>query len=114
MTDNQDFDYTTWQQGYYASADEKERSVFRKWLLNVLQNERVNICFNKADGTERWLHCSLHPELIPAEKLQKEEASTRKRSEEAQVVWDIEKQDWRSFRWDSIKEFSFNLGELHV
>ena len=108
------YDYGSWRGTWYAQADEKERELFREWMQSILKTERVNICFTKADGTERWLHCSLHPDLIPAEKLQKEEASTRKRSTEAQSVWDIDKNDWRSFRWDSIKEFSFNLGELHV
>jgi hypothetical protein len=108
------YDYGSWRGTWYAQADEQERELFRTWMQDILKNERVNICFTKADGTERWLHCSLHPDLIPAEKLQKEEASTRKRSIEAQSVWDIDKNDWRSFRWDSVREFSFNLGDLHV
>lgn len=108
------YDYTAWDRGWYATASEDQRNQFKDWLRGVIRNERVNVCFTKADGTERWLHCSLHPDLIPADKLQKEEASPRKRSDEAMVVWDLDKQDWRSFRFDSIREFSFNLGDLHV
>lgn len=108
------YDFTTWTNSWYATASEADRQLFREWLTSVIRNERVNVCFTKADGTERWLHCSLHPELVPADKLQTESATPRKRSEEALSVWDLEKQDWRSFRFDSIKEFSFNLGELHV
>jgi hypothetical protein len=26
-------------------------------------------------------------------------------------VFDVEKDEWRSFRWDSIKHFSFSIGE---
>ena len=107
------FDESKWNRTWYSQASEDERKQFKDWIRAIIINERVNVCFTKADGSERWLHCSLHPELIPAEKLQKEEANPRKRSEEAMVVWDIDKQDWRSFRYDSIKEFSFNLGELH-
>lgn len=103
-----------WNAGWYATASEEQQAEFREWFRGVLRNERVNICFTKADGSERWLHGSLHEDLIPADKLVKSETSTRKKSEEAQVVWDIDKQDWRSFRWDSVKEFSFNLGDLHV
>jgi hypothetical protein len=108
------FDYAKWKSDFYTTADDEQKQAFKDFLRGVLREQRMNICFIKADGTERWLHCSLHPDLIPAEKLQKEEASTRKRSEEALAVWDIEKQDWRSFRYDSVKEFSFNLGELHI
>jgi hypothetical protein len=108
------YDFSTWHDGWYAQASDDDRKLFREWLTNVIRNERVNIHFIKADGTGRWLHCSLHPDLIPAGKLQTEQTSTRKRSEDALSVWDIDKQDWRSFRFDSVIEFSFNLGELHV
>jgi hypothetical protein len=108
------YDFSTWHDGWYATASEADRKLFREWLTNVIRTERVNINFVKADGTERWLHCSLHPDLIPADKLQKEEAAPRKRSEDALSVWDLEKQDWRSFRFDRVKQFSFNLGDLHV
>jgi len=106
------YDYTTWNQGWYATASEDERAEFRDWMRGVLRNERVNVCFTKTDGTERWLHCTLHPELVPL--VEKTEAPQRKISEAAQSVWDIDKQAWRSFRWESIREFSFNLGDLHV
>ena len=101
-----------WKPGWYASASADEQRSFREWFQGVLRNERVNVCFTKADGTERWLHCTLHPELIPV--VEKTDAPQRKVSESAQSVWDIDKQEWRSFRWDRVKEFSFNLGELHV
>ena len=104
----------TWTPSWYVAATEEQQSEFRSWFVGLLQEERVNVCFTKADGTERWLHCSLHPDLIPAAQQQNEQTSTRKRSEQAQTVWDIDKQDWRSFRWDSIREFSFSLGDLHV
>jgi hypothetical protein len=108
------FEFNNWSGNWYGQADAAERQAFREWFHGVVRSERVNVSFVKADGTLRHMHCSLHPELIPAEKLQKEEANPRKRSEEALVVWDLDKQDWRSFRFDSIREFSFNLGELHV
>lgn len=109
-----EFKMNGWSPNWYKSADEKEQTAFREWFRDVLRNERVTLTFVKADGTDRVMQCSLHPDLIPAEKLEKEKASPRKRSEAAQVVWDIEKQDWRSFRFDSVKEFTFTLGELHA
>ena len=103
-----------WSKTWYSTASETDRAKFRAWMIDLLKNERVNICFTKADGTERWLHCTLHPELLPEAQISEDALTDRKRSTEAQSVWDIDKQAWRSFRWDSIKEFSFNLGELHV
>jgi len=107
-----EFKMNNWSPNWYKSADEKEQAEFREWFRGVLINERVTLTFVKADGTDRVMQCSLHPDLIPDEVLQYE-ASKRKRSEEAQSVWDIEKQAWRSFRFDSVKEFSFTLGALH-
>ena len=104
----------TWTPSWYAAATEEQQAEFRTWFIGLLQDERVNVTFTKADGTERHLHCSLHPDLIPAAQQQNEQTSTRKRSEAAQSVWDLDKQAWRSFRWDSIQQFSFSLGELHV
>lgn len=107
-------DFDKWNENWYSQANEADRKMFREWLTGVIRNERVNVCFTKADGSERWLHCSLHPELLPEREQQAVSESTRKRSEEALSVWDLEAQAWRSFRFDRIKQFSFNLGELHV
>lgn len=106
------YDYGTWNGGWYATATEDQRAEFRDWMRAVLRNERVNIRFIKADGTERWLHCTLHPALMPM--AESTDPALRRPSETAQSVWDIDKQAWRSFRWDSIREFSFNLGDLYV
>jgi hypothetical protein len=44
---------------------------------------------------------------IPSEKLPKN--SGKAQSEESVAVFDLEKEDWRSFRFDSIKEIHFSL-----
>ncbi len=103
---------TVWNTSWYDAATEEERANFRSWFQGVLRNERVNVCFIKADGTERWMHCTLHPELVPV--AEKTDAPQRKVSDAAQSVWDLEAQAWRSFRWDRIRQFSFSLGDLHV
>lgn len=106
-------DIANWNKTWYSTASESDRKLFREWMIGLLKSERVNICFTKVDGTERWLHCTLHPELLPEAEVT-EGKSVRQTSTEAQSVWDIDKQAWRSFRWDSIQQFSFNLGDLHV
>lgn len=105
------YDQSTWDKTWYSTANEKDRKLFKEWLHNVIRTEKVTLTFTKVDGTQRTMLCSLNPDLIPADKLQKEEVKPRKRSEEALVVWDIDKQDWRSFRYDSVREFGFTLGE---
>jgi hypothetical protein len=100
-----------WTPNWYSTASDEEQTNFREWFRGVLRSERVNVCFTKADGSERWLHCTLHPDLIPV--VESAETPQRKTSEAAQSVWDLDKRAWRSFRWDSIQQFSFSLGDLH-
>lgn len=86
---------------------------FKSWLKGMLHanTENVNIKFTKKDGTERAMLCTLDENRIPADKKPKQidpefseiEKPVAKSSEEALRVFDIEKQAWRSFRWDSIK-----------
>lgn len=89
---------------------------FKQWLKGVLHDDVTkNLCvvFTKKDGTERELFCTLSESKIPADKQPKpQEANStvgRSVSDEAQRVFDIEKQEWRSFRWDSVKEVRFDL-----
>lgn len=103
---------SNWTTTWYSTASEAERTEFRNWMVGVLKNERVNICFTKKDGTERWLHCTLHSDYLPVQEQGTQ--SVEKSNTESQSVWDIDAAGWRAFRWDSIREFSFNLGELHL
>lgn len=81
----------------------------RDWLRGLLRDEEVTIVFAKKDGTERKMVCTLAESKIPSEKSPKN--TGKKQSDEALAVFDIEKQDWRSFRWDSVQKIEFSLGE---
>lgn len=80
---------------------------FKTWLRGILQDVSTkNLCvtFTKKDGTERDLYCTLSENRIPFDKQAKESGSiTRSFSDEAIRVFDTEKQEWRSFRWESVK-----------
>jgi hypothetical protein len=82
----------------------------KNWLRAILQDGVVSITFTKKDGDERVIKATLKEDLIPFDMIPKG-TSTRKKSEESQSVFDVEKDEWRSFRWDSIKHFSFSIGE---
>ena len=83
------------------------------WLKGLLHDElSTNLCitFTKKDGTEREMYCTLSESLIPADKQPKESQSTSTGGS-ALRVFDTVKQEWRSFRWDSIKKVEFSIGE---
>jgi hypothetical protein len=67
--------------------------------VKLLQNGIVNIRFRKRDGSIRDMRATLVPELIGIETY-----SIAKGPEHVQCVWDIDKEEWRSFRWDSLIE----------
>ena len=69
-------------------------------ILNMLRSGIVNIKFIKVDGTERLMKCTLAEGIVkPHEKTTDRE---KKVNENICSVWDIEKDAWRSFRYDSI------------
>jgi hypothetical protein len=78
-----------------------------------IQNLRTSaegcfIVFIKKDGTEREMRCTLNPSLIPQEKQPKLTESEESSSTAGSPirVFDLDKQEWRSFRWDSVKQFT--------
>lgn len=83
---------------------------FRKWFSGLLREAVVTVTFFKVNGETRIMDCTLMESQIPDDK-QPKGTSTRKVSEDTIAVFDIKKQDWRSFRFDSIKEFDYNLPE---
>jgi len=85
--------------------DEKEKD----WLRHLLKDEIVTLTFTKKDGSERIMKCTLNEQYVP--KIEEGVVATsRKKSDEAQAVFDIEADGWRSFRWDSIEKIEFGLG----
>jgi hypothetical protein len=89
-------------------ASEIDTKEGREWLRGVLRMHETTVVFTKKDGTERTMVCTLAEDQIPSEKAPK--GAGKAKSDEAIAVFDIESQDWRSFRWDSVKKVEFTLG----
>lgn len=78
--------------------DEEAKNSVRE----LLRNGEVDVTFTKKDGSERKMTCTLKEDKIPSEKAPKN--AKKSQSKESIAVFDVEKQDWRSFRFDSIKD----------
>jgi hypothetical protein len=61
----------------------------------------VTIKFIKANGEMREMRCTLSPQLVPQQETETKE---RRQNPDVQAVWDLDKEDWRSFRYDSLLE----------
>jgi len=79
-------------------GDTKEAKKSRKWLTNLLNEYVVEITFTKKDGTERVMNCTLQEDYLPETT-----GAGRSGNSDTLAVFDTEVEDWRSFRWDSIK-----------
>jgi len=85
---------------------------FQEWLKGLLHDEHAkNLCvvFTKKDGSERSMRCTLVESRIPSEKTPQPKENSTTFAGSAIRVFDEEKQEWRSFRWDSIKEVRVDL-----
>lgn len=85
---------------------ENDKAEFVAWIYGVLKTtEKVSITFEKKDGTIRELNCTLKdvPAYVPKTDI------VRKKSESTISVYDIDNQDWRSFRIDSVRQVGFTL-----
>jgi len=60
------------------------------------------VLFTKVNGEERTMHCTTNIDFIPKDKHPKSSVNGR---EDVIAAFDTSKQDWRSFRVDSVKEF---------
>ncbi len=59
--------------------------------------------------------CDAHSQKDTFQKPEKKDPLTQKKvravNEEVKVVWDMDKEQWRSFRWDSVYDaYRFPLG----
>ena len=93
---------------YYVGASEAEREIMREWVRSVLQQHGARITFVKADGTERVMPCTLQEGVVP--RTPEKTTADRKYNPDVCVVFDPDRQVWRSFRWDRLKRIEFELG----
>jgi hypothetical protein len=77
-------------------------------LQEQLRNSIVEITFDKVDGTRRVMKCTQDPLYIDAHfaKSEKKTERTRESKEGLLIVFDTEKNDWRSIRTESIISWS--------
>jgi hypothetical protein len=90
--------------------DELNHPNFKKWFSGLLKETVVTVTFFKMNGEQRIMDCTLDEGRIPNEKLPKG-TSKKTPPTDSIAVFDLQKQEWRSFRFDSIKEFDYDLAE---
>lgn len=74
----------------------------RNGLLDVLHAGYTTVTFTKVDGTTRVMECTLRADLIPAAPASDKPKRIVKDNPDVIRCFDTEKQEWRSFRVDSV------------
>jgi WYL_2, Sm-like SH3 beta-barrel fold len=89
-------------------------------LTKYLCEGIVEVTFTKKDGTDRVMNCTKVQHLIPKEKQPKPEPSFDANGEplpfairaerplQLLTVFDVDKQDWRSFNYTTIKSIKIH------
>lgn len=85
----------------------------RELLKELLHRNVMTIHFKKKDGTLRKMKATLNLSYIPARPVAEntEPKKTRAQNPDVQPIYDMEIQDWRSFRWDSLVAFGVDMNE---
>ena len=79
----------------------------RQKVLTELHNRVCTVTFEKVNGDLRTMKATLHPSYLPQPVVTEEiDKPVRKVNPDVCTVWDTEVNDWRAFRFDSIKEFA--------
>lgn len=92
---------------WYKTATDDERELFRNWIRGVLRMHTVRLTFKKKDDTIREMTCTLMESKLPETDRTKPE----KENINSMAVFDLDKNEWRAFRFDSVIRIEFNLGE---
>lgn len=90
--------------------DDRVEPMLHKWLKDILSVTEATITFTKVDGTERVMKCTLEADKLPPVVI-KEDAKPRKVSDSTKAlrVFDVEKQEWRSFTIKNIKKIELSV-----
>ena len=88
-----------------AEWDTKDKDALRTWLHGLLKEGVVTVEFEKVDGTLRVMNCTLKDTPV----VEKKTNIVRKQSDEVISAFDVDLQEWRSFRLDSLKKIEMSL-----
>lgn len=72
-------------------------------ILNDLKSNVLEVVFQKVNGDQRVMRCTLDPIFLPVhEPAILEEMQQRPENLDVIAVWDLQAQGWRAFRVDSV------------
>lgn len=83
-----------------------EWETFTNLMKDKLTEGIITVTFNKKDGSERVMKCTLSPTIVPNTPMV-EGRKERAIPKNSMSVYDTDARDWRSFVVRNITEISF-------
>lgn len=80
------------------------RKTNTMWLVEALQNDVVNVVFTKADGSTRYMTCTLDPSAIDGDVVNPSPMSSDVEPDTL-TVFDMDLGEWRSFKLSRLIEW---------
>lgn len=83
----------------------------RQELIRTLKERVVKVTFTKADGTERTITCTLLQTILDQyfSRPAKPESNKPRKVTEVCKAFEVNEETWKSFRYDSIKHYTFYI-----
>ena len=85
------------------------RCTFEKGaMIDLLKSFKATVVFEKKDGTERTMECTLLEKFLPKRANVVDDDSVEYETHphpELITVWDLEKKGWRAFKLNTVKSF---------
>jgi len=73
-------------------------------VLELLNAGAVDLSFTKVDGSTRQMLATLSEDIVPSRMNPADSNRYEKNAQSVCAVWDMTKNSWRSFRWESVIE----------
>jgi predicted DNA-binding transcriptional regulator YafY len=91
----------TFNPNWYASASAEEQQQFRTWLLDLLNSTSITVKFRKANGELRTMVATTKGVMLDGTAISTSSSNC--------TVWDVEKSDWRSFKFENIIDLDYQV-----
>ena len=87
--------------------EQRNDDDWRASVEDLLKSGNAKFTFQKVDGSIRDMYCTLNPNVIPGSPTE----PTSQAKPGILTIYDIEKDGWRSMRYENVIGFKF-LGDL--
>jgi len=87
----------------------KKFDMSRDEIVKILKTKKdVVVDFTKKNGEERAMHCTLNFKNIPEDSHPQNSDPDKPINEDIVKAWDFDREEWRSFRVDSVNGIEFD------